>query len=69
MKKNKISKNWLIKKKKDIFFRESKIQGYRSRSAFKLIEMNKKFIKRLHLLALYSRLMFFYFCAYNEKNL
>ena len=43
MKKNKISKNWLIKKKKDIFFRESKIQGYRSRSAFKLIEMNKKF--------------------------
>jgi 23S rRNA (uridine2552-2'-O)-methyltransferase len=43
LKKNKISKNWLIKKKKDIFFRESKIQGYRSRSAFKLIEMNKKF--------------------------
>ena len=43
MKKNKISKNWLIKQKKDPFFRESKIQGYRSRSAFKLIEMNKKF--------------------------
>ena len=43
MKKNKISKNWLIKKKKDLFFRQSKIQGYRSRSAFKLIEMNKKF--------------------------
>ena len=43
MKKNKISKNWLIKKKKDPFFRQSKIQGYRSRSAFKLIEMNKKF--------------------------
>ena len=43
MKKNKISKNWLIKKKKDLYFRESKIQGYRSRSAFKLIEMNKKF--------------------------
>ena len=43
MKKNKISKNWLINQKKDPFFRQSKIQGYRSRSAFKLIEMNKKF--------------------------
>ena len=43
MKKNKISKNWLIKQKKDLYFRKSKIHGYRSRSAFKLIEMNKKF--------------------------
>ena len=43
MKKNKISKNWLNKRKKDLFFTQSKIQGYRSRSAFKLIEMNKKF--------------------------
>ena len=43
MKKNKISKNWLIKKHRDQFFRQSKIQGYRSRSAFKLIEMNQKF--------------------------
>ena len=43
MKKNKISKNWLIKKKRDPFFIQSKIHGYRSRSAFKLIEMNKKF--------------------------
>ena len=43
MKKNKISKNWLIKQHKDPFFKRSKIQGYRSRSAFKLIEMNKKF--------------------------
>ena len=43
MKKNKISKNWLIKQNKDPFFRLSKIEGYRSRSAFKLIEMNKKF--------------------------
>ena len=43
MKKNKISKNWLIKKHKDHFFKQSKIQGYRSRSAFKLIEMDQKF--------------------------
>ena len=43
MKKNKISKNWIRKQHKDPFFRQSKIQGYRSRSAFKLIEMNEKF--------------------------
>ena len=43
MKKNKISKNWLKKQKRDPFVKGSKIQGYRSRSAFKLIEMNKKF--------------------------
>ena len=43
MKKNKISKDWLRKQKKDIYFKESKTQGYRSRSAFKLIEMNNKF--------------------------
>ena len=43
MKKNKISKNWLIKKHRDQFFKQSKIQGYRSRSAFKLIEMDNKF--------------------------
>jgi len=43
LKKNKISKNWLSKQKKDLFFQKSKIEGYRSRSAFKLIEMNKKF--------------------------
>ena len=43
MKKNKISKNWLVKRKKDQFFIQSKIQGFRSRAAFKLIEMNKKF--------------------------
>ena len=43
MKKNKISKNWLAKQRNDPYFRESKIQGYRSRAVFKLIEMNKKF--------------------------
>ena len=43
MKKNKSSKNWLNKQNKDYFFKQSKILGYRSRSAFKLIEMNNKF--------------------------
>ena len=43
MKKNKISKQWLRQQKKDRFFIQSKIQGYRSRSAFKLIEMDQKF--------------------------
>ena len=40
---NKKSKNWLTKQKKDQFFKQSKIEGFRSRSAFKLIEMNQKF--------------------------
>ena len=43
LKKNKTSKNWLKEKHKDFFFKRSRIQGYRSRSAFKLIEMNNKF--------------------------
>ena len=43
MKKNKISKDWLLRRARDPFFNQSKIQGYRSRSAYKLIEMNKKF--------------------------
>ena len=43
MKKNKSSKNWLNKQKRDYYFRASKAQGYRSRSAFKLVEMDKKF--------------------------
>tara|TARA_B100001245_G_C22814569_1_gene392172 strand:- start:135 stop:743 length:609 start_codon:yes stop_codon:yes gene_type:complete len=43
LKKNKISKNWIIKQHRDPFFKQSKIQGYKSRSAFKLVEMNEKF--------------------------
>jgi cell division protein FtsJ len=43
LKKNRISKNWLVKKHKDQFFKQSKIQGYRSRFAFKLMEMDQKF--------------------------
>ena len=43
MKKNKISKNWLNKQRSDIYFRQSKVDGYRARSAYKLIEINDKF--------------------------
>ena len=43
MKKNKISKNWIIRQKKDQFVKKSKSLGFRSRSAFKLIEINEKF--------------------------
>ena len=43
MKKNKISKNWINKQKRDIYVRKSKVDGYRARSAYKLIEINEKF--------------------------
>jgi len=43
LKKNKISKNWLNKQKKDIYVRQSKVDGYRARSAYKLIEIDEKF--------------------------
>ena len=43
MKKNKISKNWINKQKRDIYIRQAKIAGYRSRAAYKLIEIDEKF--------------------------
>jgi 23S rRNA (uridine2552-2'-O)-methyltransferase len=43
LKKNKTSKNWIIKQHRDPYFKKSKIEGYRSRSAYKLIEIEKKF--------------------------
>ena len=43
MKKNRISKNWISKQKRDIYVRQSKVDGYRARSAYKLIEIDKKF--------------------------
>ena len=43
MKKNKISKNWINRQKKDIYVRKSKLEGYRSRAVYKLIEIDKKF--------------------------
>ena len=43
MKKNKISKNWVNKQRRDIYVRQSKVDGYRARSAYKLIELDQKF--------------------------
>ena len=43
MKKNKISKNWVNKQRRDTYVRQSKVDGYRARSAYKLIEIDKKF--------------------------
>ena len=43
MKKNKISKNWVNKQRRDIYVRQSKVDGYRARSVYKLIELDEKF--------------------------
>ena len=43
MRKNKSSKNWIIQQHRDPYFKEAKHSGYRSRSAYKLIELEKKF--------------------------
>ena len=43
LKKNKISKNWINKQRRDTYVRQSKVDGYRARSAYKLIEIDKKF--------------------------
>ena len=43
MKKNRISKNWINKQKRDIYVRKSQVDGYRARSAYKLIEIQEKF--------------------------
>ena len=43
MKKNKFSKNWVIKQRRDIYVKQSKIDGYRARSAYKLKEIDEKF--------------------------
>ena len=43
MKKNKFSKNWVNKQRRDIYVRQSKIEGYRSRAVYKIQEINDRF--------------------------
>ena len=42
-KKNKISKDWINKQRRDTYVRQSKVDGYRARSVYKLIEIDEKF--------------------------
>tara|TARA_B100001996_G_scaffold148726_1_gene113218 strand:+ start:2380 stop:2991 length:612 start_codon:yes stop_codon:yes gene_type:complete len=43
LKKNKISKNWINKQNRDIYVKSSRLEGYRSRAAYKLQEIDSKF--------------------------
>jgi len=43
LKKNRISQNWINKQRRDIYVRKSQVDGYRARSAYKLIEIDQKF--------------------------
>ena len=47
MKKNRISKNWINKQRRDIYVRKSKIEGYRSRAIYKLKEIDEIFIRKI----------------------
>ena len=42
-KRAKKSRTWVIKQHRDQFFKKAKVLGYKSRAAFKLIELNNKF--------------------------
>ena len=42
-KRAKKSRTWVIKQHRDQFFKKAKVLGYKSRAAFKLLELNKKF--------------------------
>ena len=43
MKKNKISKEWISRQRRDIYVRKSKQEGFRSRAVYKLQEINDKY--------------------------
>ena len=42
-KKNSSQNLWLLSRKSDIYFSDAKKKGYRARSAYKLLEIDKKF--------------------------
>ena len=42
--KNKISKNWISKQRRDIYVRQSKLEGYRARAVYKLQEIDQKLL-------------------------
>jgi len=42
LKKNKISKEWINRQRRDIYVRKSKLEGFRSRAIYKLQEINDK---------------------------
>ena len=43
MKKNRISKSWVIRQRRDKYVLQSKLEGYRSRAVYKLKELDEKF--------------------------
>jgi len=43
LKKNKISKSWVIRQRRDKYVRQSKLEDYRSRAVYKLKELDEKF--------------------------
>jgi 23S rRNA (uridine2552-2'-O)-methyltransferase len=43
LKKNKVSKNWIIRQKRDIYVRQSHVDGFRSRAVYKLQQIDQKF--------------------------
>ena len=43
MKKNKVSKSWVIRQRRDKYVLQSKLEGYRSRAVYKLKELDEKF--------------------------
>ena len=43
MKKNKISKDWINRQRRDIYVKKSKQEGFRSRAVYKLKEINDKY--------------------------
>ena len=43
MKKNKISKEWINRQRRDIYVRKSKQEGFRSRAVYKLQEINDRY--------------------------